>query len=63
MQKREIEKSDGEGNIIKVPNPDIFEDDGQAEYDIPVWQRTSQKKVKIRNNKNTHLTPKKKKRK
>jgi hypothetical protein len=43
-----IWKTDGNCNLIEVPNPDLYNEEGD--------------RVKIRK-KNTHLTPKKKKRK
>jgi hypothetical protein len=45
---RMIEKSDGRGNIYLVENPDFYDEDGN---------------FKKYRNKQSHLTPKKKKRK
>lgn len=47
-EPRFLQKSDGEGNTYDVPNPDYYDEDGSF--------------IKVRK-KNTHLTPKKKKRK
>lgn len=48
MNERTIEKTDGNGNIITVPNPDYYREDGRF------------RKLRY---KPTNITPKKKKRK
>ena len=61
--EKTVEKTDGEGNIIRVPNPDISEDEQIPQRGISLWERVKQpRKPKFRS-KQTNLTPKKKKRK
>jgi hypothetical protein len=61
--EKTVEKSDGEGNIIRVPNPDIYEDEKIPQRGISLWERAKQPRKQKFRSKQTHLTPKKQKRK